>query len=70
MGGGPPREKKPMDNSKYYQLLGVEKDASQIEIKKAFRKVCVVCMCAERSKRDRKAKIIMLMLVMMLMMIM
>jgi DnaJ homolog subfamily A member 2 len=36
MGGK--REKKEVDNKKFYDLLGVDQKASQDEIKKAFRK--------------------------------
>merc|ERR1711988_605847 len=39
MGGG--RRGKPADTSKYYDLLGVEKDASESEIKKAYRKLAM-----------------------------
>merc|ERR1719499_327814 len=39
MGGrGPPKE---VDNSKYYDLLGVDKKASYDEIRKAFRKLAL-----------------------------
>jgi DnaJ homolog subfamily A member 2 len=38
MRGGPAREKKEVDNKKYYDLLGVDQKASFDEIKKAFRK--------------------------------
>ena len=33
--GGPPKE---VDNSKYYDILGVDKKATDTEIKKAYRK--------------------------------
>jgi len=44
MGGddeGMRRPKKDVDTSKYYDLLGVSKDASDSEIKKAFRKAAM-----------------------------
>ena len=37
-GGGPRRPKGPVDNKKYYDLIGVEKNASFADIKKAYRK--------------------------------
>jgi DnaJ family protein A protein 2 len=38
MGGGQPQPKKKVDNSKLYELLGVEKTATADEMKKVFRK--------------------------------
>lgn len=39
MGGG--RRRKHADNSAYYKLLNVEKDASPSEIKKSYRKLAM-----------------------------
>jgi DnaJ family protein A protein 2 len=42
MGGrGGPQKKKEIDNTKYYNLLGVTKEQSTDEIKKAFRKIAL-----------------------------
>lgn len=38
MPGGPPRQRKPADTNKFYDLLGVKKDATANEIKKAYHK--------------------------------
>ena len=36
--GGMPGKKEEIDNTKFYNLLGVEKNATKEDIKKAFRK--------------------------------
>lgn len=41
MGGGRRRNSKPADTTKFYKLLEVEKDASETEIKKAYRKMAI-----------------------------
>ena len=38
MRGGPPKE---VENSKLYETLGVEKDATMDQIKKAYRKLAI-----------------------------
>lgn len=40
-GGGPQRKKGPIDNKKYYEIVGVEKDATFDQIKKAYRKKAI-----------------------------
>lgn len=46
-GGGPPRS----DNTKYYKTLGVEKGASEVELKKAHRR-CALKHHPDKGKRD------------------
>ena len=45
MGGrrGPPGPKKEVENSKLYELLNVEKDATFDQIKKSYRKIAIKC---------------------------
>lgn len=38
LGGAPERPKKDVDTQKYYDLIGVPKDATMDQIKKAYRK--------------------------------
>ena len=42
-GGGDPRggARKEIDNTKFYDILGVSKDATTDEVKKAFRKAAL-----------------------------
>jgi DnaJ homolog subfamily A member 2 len=39
--GGMGRPRGPVDNSKFYNIMGVEKTASADEIKKAYRKLVI-----------------------------
>jgi len=39
MPGGGGRRRGPVDNSKYYEVLGIEKDATQDQIRKAYKKM-------------------------------
>jgi len=41
MHGGPRAPKKPVDNTGYYKLLGVEKTADFNQIKKAYHKLAI-----------------------------
>ena len=40
-GGAPGGKKKEIDNTKYYTLLNVSKEATTDEIKKSFRKIAL-----------------------------
>ena len=39
--GGARKPKGPIDNKKYYELLGVDKDATFDQVKKAYRKKAI-----------------------------
>jgi DnaJ homolog subfamily A member 2 len=39
--GGAGKPKKEIDNTKYYTLLQVKKDATQDEVKKSFRRIAL-----------------------------
>ena len=41
MPGGGRRSRKPVDNSKFYEILGVDKNAGPDQIRKAYRKLAV-----------------------------
>lgn len=40
-GRGGAQPKKEIDNTKYYNLLGINKEATSDEVKKAFRKIAI-----------------------------
>ena len=40
-GGGQRQKRGPIDNKKYYELVGVDKDATFDQIKKAYRKKAI-----------------------------
>lgn len=40
-GGRQPKEQKEIDNTRFYTILNVKKDATQDEIKKSFRKIAI-----------------------------
>lgn len=40
-GGGEPRRREPVDNESYYNALGVARDATEAQIKKAYRKLAL-----------------------------
>ena len=50
--GGPPAD---VDTTELYQILGIEKDATENDIKKAYRKLALkVCLSAKEGLRQQR----------------